>query len=59
MNVNTKICERLNNFDIVTSHRHVGARWEGVDGSLNLWSSASYLEVKEFGFLIHYLKCQY
>jgi len=36
MNVNTKICKRLNDFDIVTSHRNTGARWKtGVD-SLNL-----------------------
>jgi len=49
INVNTKICKRLNDFDIVTRRGHIGAQW----------SSTRWLKTKEIGFKVLYLECQY
>ena len=56
MDVNTKIYKRFNDFDIVTSHRCIGARWKG-DGTLNLGLQPVDLKTKGTDFLVHNLEC--
>jgi len=56
MDVRTKICKRLNNFNIVTSHSHIGAQWEGGVSSLNhLWTGLYFLMLCMVFFMLHFI----
>jgi len=57
MDIDTKICKGLDDFDVVTSDRHKGAQEEGGIGNLNLGLHSLNLEAERFGFMIHYTNC--
>jgi len=59
MDINTKICKGLNDFDVVTHDEHKGAWVKGGIGSLNLGLHPVNLEADRFGFMIHYLNSQH